>query len=99
MASPAGMPNPVTMFTTPAGRTSRQISASIVAERGLVSGGFSTTQLPAINGAARALAANLIGWLNGMMRPTTPNGSRTEKFTTSGPIGIEAPFISVTSPA
>lgn len=24
---------------------------------------------------------------------------RTEKFTTSGPIGIEAPFISVTRPA
>ena len=33
------------------------------------------------------------------MRPTTPSGSRTEKFTTSGPIGIEAPFISVTKPA
>ena len=34
-----------------------------------------------------------------MMRPTTPRGSRTEKFTTSGPIGIDEPFISVTSPA
>ena len=34
-----------------------------------------------------------------MMRPTTPIGSRTEKLTTSGPIGIEAPFISVTRPA
>ena len=34
-----------------------------------------------------------------MMRPTTPIGSRTEKFTASGPIGIEAPFISVTKPA
>ena len=33
------------------------------------------------------------------MRPTTPSGSRTEKLTTSGPIGIEAPFISVTKPA
>ncbi len=39
------------------------------------------------------------GWLNGTMRATTPSGSRTEKFTASGPIGIEAPFISVTSPA
>ncbi len=34
-----------------------------------------------------------------MMRPTTPNGSRTEKLTTSGPIGIDEPFISVTRPA
>ena len=34
-----------------------------------------------------------------MMRPTTPRGSRTEKFTEPGPIGIEAPFISVTRPA
>ena len=34
-----------------------------------------------------------------MMRPTTPRGSRTEKFTTSGPIGIDEPFISVTRPA
>ena len=31
-----------------------------------------------------------------MMRPTTPIGSRTEKFTASGPIGMVAPFISVT---
>ena len=34
-----------------------------------------------------------------MMRPTTPKGSRTEKLTTSGPIGIDEPFISVTKPA
>ena len=60
-ASPAGMPVPVTMLTTPAGSTSRQISASMVADSGLVSGGLSTTQLPAISGAASALAANLIG--------------------------------------
>ena len=29
----------------------------------------------------------------------TPRGSRTEKFTASGPIGTDEPFISVTSPA
>jgi hypothetical protein len=34
-----------------------------------------------------------------MMRPITPRGSRTEKFTTPGPIGTEEPFISVTRPA
>ena len=44
-------------------------------------------------------AQNMNGWLNGMMRPTTPRGSRTEKLTTPGPIGIDEPFISVTRPA
>ena len=55
------MPRPVTILTTPAGSTSRQISPSMVAESGLVSGGLSTTVLPAMSGAASALAANLIG--------------------------------------
>ena len=71
-ASPVGMPLPVTMLATPGGRTSLQISPSTLADSGLVSGGFTTTVLPAIKGAASAFEANLIGWLNGTMRPTTP---------------------------
>ena len=55
--------------------------------------------LPAASGAAALPAMNMNGWLNGTMRPTTPKGSRTEKFSRSGPIGIELPFISVTRPA
>jgi hypothetical protein len=34
-----------------------------------------------------------------MIFATTPSGSRTEKLIASGPIGMECPFISVTSPA
>ena len=34
-----------------------------------------------------------------MIRATTPSGCRTVTFIRSGPIGIDAPFISVTSPA
>jgi hypothetical protein len=33
------------------------------------------TALPAISGAPSRPAANISGWLNGMIRPTTPNGS------------------------
>src|SRR6266511_5719634 len=43
LASPAGMPRPVTMFTVPRGSRSRQISARMPAESGLCSGGFSLT--------------------------------------------------------
>ena len=49
------------MLTTPGGSIFWQISPSMVAESGLVSGGLSTTQLPATSGAASAFAANLIG--------------------------------------
>ena len=90
---------PGTTFHTPGGRMPSISSASRSAESGACSGGLSTTVLPAASGAPDLPAANMNGWLNGMMRPTTPSGSRTEKFTTSGPIGIEAPFISVTRPA
>ena len=81
---------PGTTFHTPGGRMPSISSASRSAESGACSGGLSTTVLPAASGAPDLPAANMNGWLNGMMRPTTPSGSRTEKFTTSGPIGIEA---------
>ena len=74
-------------------------SARRSADSGAWSGGLTITLLPAASGAADLPAANMNGWLNGTMRATTPSGSRTEKLTTSGPIGIDAPFISVTSPA
>ena len=74
-------------------------SASRKDESGACSGGLITTVLPAASGAAALPAQNMKGWLNGKMRPTTPSGSRTEKLSASGPMGIEAPFISVTRPA
>lgn len=56
-------------------------------------------ELPAASGTADFPAQNMKGWLNGMMRATTPMGSRTEKLTAPGPMGTELPFISVTRPA
>ena len=95
---PTSLP-PGTTFHTPGGRMPSISSASRSEDSGACSGGLITMVLPAASGAADLPATNMNGWLNGMMRPTTPKGSRTEKFTASGPIGIEAPFISVTRPA
>jgi hypothetical protein len=97
-AEPASRP-PGTTLNTPGGSTPSISSASRSEESGACSGGFMMTVLPVASGAADLPAQNMKGWLNGMMRPTTPRGSRTEKFTASGPIGMEAPFISVTRPA
>ena len=43
-------------------------SASRSADSGACSGGLTTTVLPAASGAADLPAANMKGWLNGMMR-------------------------------
>ena len=40
------------------------------------SDGLRITLLPATSGAAILVAANISGWLNAMIRATTPNGSR-----------------------
>ena len=97
-AAPASRP-PGTTLNTPGGKISPISSASRSDDSGACSGGFITTVLPVASGAPLLPAQNMNGWLNGMMRPTTPRGSRTEKLTTSGPIGIDEPFISVTRPA
>ena len=44
----------------------------MVADSGLCSEGFRTSVLPATIAGAIREAAKPIGWLNGMMRPTTP---------------------------
>ena len=96
--APTSLP-PGTTLNTPAGSTPSSSSASRSEESGACSGGLTMTLLPAASGAADFPAQNMKGWLKGMIRATTPIGSRIEKFTAPGPIGIEAPFISVTKPA
>ncbi len=97
-AAPTSRP-PGSTLNTPGGNSPPISSARRNADNGACSGGLTMTLLPAASGAADLPAQNMNGWLNGMIRATTPRGSRTEKFTASGPIGMEAPFISVTSPA
>ena len=72
IASGTAGPLPVTMFTTPGGKISAIRSASSSADSGVASAGFSTTALPAMSGAAILVAANISGWLKGMILPTTP---------------------------
>ena len=51
---------------------SSAISASTIADSGLVSGGLTMTALPAASAAAVRATANISGWLKGAMRATTP---------------------------
>ncbi len=65
-------PFPATTDRTPAGKMVDASLPSRSADSGVTSAGFSTTALPATSGAAILLAANMNGWLNGMILPTTP---------------------------
>src|SRR3984885_3957697 len=82
-AEPASLP-PGTILNTPGGNMPSVSSARRSEDSGACSGGFITTVLPAARGAPAFPAQNMNGWLNGMMRPTTPRGSRTDKFPTPG---------------
>jgi hypothetical protein len=76
----------------------RTSSARCRADSGVVSDGLSITLFPATSGAASAFTANMMGWLKGKMRATTPIGSRTEKCDPRAE-GMEWPFISRARPA
>ena len=74
-ASPASLPNPFTILSTPAGSKSPIMSIKTKIEAGVCSAGFSTTQLPAARAGASFHAAIKIGKFHGIICPTTPNGS------------------------
>ena len=68
-------PAPVTMLTTPAGRSACwQISANSSAVSGVVSAGFSTTVLPQASAGAIFHASISSGKFHGMTWPATPSG-------------------------
>ena len=68
-------PAPVTMLTTPAGRSACwQISANSIAVRDVVSAGFSTTVLPQASAGAIFQASIISGKFQGMTWPATPSG-------------------------
>jgi hypothetical protein len=74
IAWPAAGPLPTTTDSRPGGSRGANNSPIRSADSGAASGGLRITALPATSGAAILPAANMIGWLNGMIRPTTPNG-------------------------
>ena len=73
-ARPVG-PAPVTMLTTPGGRSACwQISANSSAVSGVVSAGFSTTVFPQASAGAIFHASISSGKFQGMTWPATPSG-------------------------
>ena len=68
-------PAPVTMLTTPGGRSACwQISAKSSAVSGVVSAGLSTTVLPQASAGAIFHASISSGKFHGMTWPATPSG-------------------------
>ncbi len=68
-------PAPVTMLTTPGGKSASRItSASFSAVSGVVSAGFRTTVLPQASAGAIFQAAISNGKFQGMICPATPSG-------------------------
>ncbi|TIS85215.1 MAG: amino acid transporter [Mesorhizobium sp.] len=87
-AWPAVSPRPGTTLSTPAGRpASMASSASLSAENGDCSAGFSTTELPAASAGAHFQVAMSSGKFHGTTAPTTPSGSRRTKARSPRPVG------------
>ena len=84
-------PAPVTMLTTPGGRSAcRQISANSSAVSGVVSAGLSTTVLPVASAGAIFHASISSGKFHGMTWPATPSGRG---------FGAEARVVELVGPA
>ena len=78
--SPTTRPGPTTTLKTPSGSpASRAIFSSSRAVSGVSSAGFRTTVLPAARAGAIFHEAIAIGKFHGVIRPTTPSGSRNVK--------------------
>ena len=76
-ASPASVPMPDTMFTTPGGKPAWLIRLPrYSAVSGVCSAGLSTTVLPAASAGASFMTAMNSGKFHGTIWPMTPIGSR-----------------------
>jgi hypothetical protein len=77
-ASPASVPMPDTMLTTPGGKPASLIRfPRYSAVSGVCSAGFSTTVLPAASAGASFITAMNSGKFHGTIWPITPIGSRS----------------------
>src|SRR4051812_28437219 len=85
MVSPTIDPEPITRLKTPAGRpVLARISASVHAQPGVHCAGLNTTVLPNASAGAIFHAGIAIGKFHGVIRPTTPIGSRVISTSTPG---------------
>src|SRR3989442_10962196 len=88
MASPTTAPRPITRLNTPAGRPERlRMSASAQPQPGTRSAGLNSTQLPYASAGAIFQAGIAIGKFQGVIRPTTPIGSRGTPTPLPRPLG------------
>ena len=77
MAAPTTGPSPSTRLKAPAGTpASCRMSATMWAEKGATSEGFSTTVQPAASAGASLAMSWFSGQFQGVIRPQTPTGSR-----------------------
>ncbi len=96
---PQTEPGPATTFTTPSGTpASSAIRSNSMAVSGVSSAGFRTIVLPAASAGAIFHEAIVSGKFQGVIRPTTPSGSR-KVMSTPPATGIVRPVIRSGAPA
>jgi hypothetical protein len=92
-------PGPATTFTTPSGiPASSAIRSNSIAVSGVSSAGLSTMVLPAASAGAIFQDAIVSGKFHGVIRPTTPSGSRNV-MSTPPATGIVRPVMRSGAPA
>ena len=97
--SPTTRPGPTTTFSTPSGSpASSAIFSSSIAVSGVSSAGLSTIVLPAASAGATFHDAIASGKFHGVIRPTTPSGSRNV-MSTPPATGIVSPSSRSGAPA
>ena len=98
---PTSEPRPITRLNTPGGRPARcRMSAIAQALPGTRSAGLSTTALPKASAGAIFQAGIAMGKFQGVIRPTTPTGSRVTSTPTPGRTeGTTSPPTRSASPA
>src|SRR5665647_2847485 len=103
--SPTVPPDPTTTLKTPAGTpASSMISASLIADNGVVDAGFSTIVFPTASAGPTLCATRFRGKLKGVIAETTPRGERSQNpirpsRAALASIGTVSPWIRLASSA
>ena len=100
-SAPMAAPAPSSTLKTPAGSpAAAAVSASATAHRDDASAGLSTTALPKASAGAAFQSGMASGKFHGVMRATTPSGSRSVNCSAPGACaGITCPTSRTASPA
>ncbi len=91
-ASPTSSPRPLTMLSTPGGKTSASSSPSRSTDALACSAGLTITVFPAASAYAALAEKVEMGEFHGMMQTATPYGSRRVSPSASGPSTTVSPL-------